>query len=158
MNEKCCTRCGKSKPLTEFYPYADGKRQSACKPCSKAAATAWKRSNADLVAARQTTRRNTDAFRARHREYVKTPEVAAQRRHTEKLSNARHPLRRKARIAVANAISAGKLSPTPCWICGDRAEAHHADYSAPLDVVWLCRAHHVATHKLASKLTKQVGA
>lgn len=38
----------------------------------------------------------------------------------------------------------GVLIPEPCAICGttDQIEMHHEDYSKPLDVVWLCRAHH----------------
>lgn len=32
--------------------------------------------------------------------------------------------------------------------CGDpRADAHHADYSKPLEVEFLCRRHHAARHR-----------
>jgi len=34
-----------------------------------------------------------------------------------------------------------------CEICGsEKSEAHHDDYAAPLDVRWLCRAHHRQHH------------
>lgn len=37
----------------------------------------------------------------------------------------------------------------PCSVCGaTRGEAHHDDYSKPLDVVWLCRTHHWARHRM----------
>lgn len=40
-------------------------------------------------------------------------------------------------------LRAGKLIEEPCRICGNiKAEAHHEDYSKPLDVVWLCNKHH----------------
>lgn len=58
-------------------------------------------------------------------------------------------LKRKAdaRRAVRNALRSGRLTKRPCWICGDdRSEAHHPDYSRPLDVEWLCRKHHRAAH------------
>jgi hypothetical protein len=32
-------------------------------------------------------------------------------------------------------------------VCGTwMVEAHHPDYSSPLDVVWLCRRHHTDLH------------
>jgi len=35
----------------------------------------------------------------------------------------------------------------PCEICGcEKSEAHHDDYSRPLDVRWLCRVHHLMHH------------
>lgn len=50
--------------------------------------------------------------------------------------------------AVDRAMRAGELARLPCWICGDaESEAHHADYSRPLDVVWLCRDHHKQLHR-----------
>ena len=53
-----------------------------------------------------------------------------------------------ARKAVARAIAAGKLVRQPCCRCGSaQAEAHHEDYSRPLDVVWLCHPHHVGRHQ-----------
>jgi len=48
---------------------------------------------------------------------------------------------------VRRAIDAGKLVREPCEVCGNtKSEGHHEDYSKPLDVVWLCRKHHVAAH------------
>ena len=59
-----------------------------------------------------------------------------------------YPERNKARIAVNNAVRDGRLMRQPCFICGEKAEAHHPDYSRPLDVVWLCDSHHKQTHAL----------
>jgi hypothetical protein len=40
----------------------------------------------------------------------------------------------------------------PCSICGaPKAEKHHKNYDAPLDVVWLCRKHHKEQHKKGTK-------
>lgn len=64
---------------------------------------------------------------------------------------AKFPQRRAAQMAVSNATRSGKLSPLPCFICGDEAEAHHPDYSKPLEVVWLCPPHHKQAHALARK-------
>src|SRR5512146_416701 len=41
----------------------------------------------------------------------------------------------------------GKIQRQPCELCGAPAEAHHHDYSKPLEVRWLCRPHHLELHK-----------
>lgn len=51
--------------------------------------------------------------------------------------------RRVAGAAVCAAVRDGSLKRAPCVVCGkERSEAHHEDYSRPLDVVWMCRPHH----------------
>lgn len=60
----------------------------------------------------------------------------------------RNPAARAAHMAVQAAIRRGTLVRAPCAECGHpRSDAHHADYSRPLDVEWLCRRHHVARHR-----------
>jgi len=71
---------------------------------------------------------------------------------------ARHKLRikqyaqnnRRARYAnllVYLALKKGKLIRQPCEVCGSmKADAHHDDYSKPLEVRWLCRSHHRKLH------------
>lgn len=45
-------------------------------------------------------------------------------------------------------IKRGKITKLPCSICGNiESEAHHEDYDKPLDVIWLCREHHLELHK-----------
>jgi predicted DNA-binding transcriptional regulator AlpA len=52
-----------------------------------------------------------------------------------------------AHVAVAKAVSAGRLIRQPCEWCGNaKAEAHHSDYTKPLHVQWLCRSCHVRLH------------
>lgn len=52
-----------------------------------------------------------------------------------------------ARQDTRNAVRDGVLEKQPCAICGSASsEAHHEDYDKPLDVIWLCRAHHAQTH------------
>lgn len=54
---------------------------------------------------------------------------------------------RKAHTLVANAVRRGELTREVCQDCGKpEAEAHHDDYSRPLDVRWLCRSHHRRWH------------
>ena len=55
--------------------------------------------------------------------------------------------KKRARHAVENAKRRGKLMQLPCAKCGEsKSQAHHLDYSKPLDVIWLCPVHHMETH------------
>jgi hypothetical protein len=41
------------------------------------------------------------------------------------------------------AVYHGRVKRQPCEVCGAPfAEAHHEDYTKPLDVEWLCPIHH----------------
>ena len=60
-----------------------------------------------------------------------------------------NPKRRKAQQDLNNALRDGKIIALPCFVCGLKAEAHHPNYDAPLDVIWLCPPHHKQTHALA---------
>ncbi len=65
--------------------------------------------------------------------------------HYKQLQKQRYPERIQARQRVSGAIRSGKLvRAKTCEMCGceTMTEAHHADYSKPLDVTWLCRPCH----------------
>lgn len=86
---------------------------------------------------------------AAHRDQVArnpAPSRAAKARWSE-----RNPEKRRAHHAVSNAVRDGKLIKGPCELadeggCRGRIQAHHDDYSKPLDVRWLCTGHHAAHH------------
>lgn len=53
----------------------------------------------------------------------------------------------KAHRAVNNAVRDKRLQKAACVICGDEpVHGHHDNYERPLDVVWLCPAHHKERH------------
>ena len=53
-----------------------------------------------------------------------------------------------ARKAVEYRVKTGDLVKQPCARCGgDNVQAHHEDYSKPLDVIWLCPKDHKARHR-----------
>jgi diphthamide biosynthesis methyltransferase len=45
-------------------------------------------------------------------------------------------------------VKRGIIEKKGCIICGDLAEAHHEDYDKPLEIIWLCRKHHLEHHKI----------
>lgn len=59
-----------------------------------------------------------------------------------------HPKQTWAHQCLRSALKRGLIIQEPCQECGDpNSEAHHPDYDRPMDVVWLCRAHHKAEHR-----------
>lgn len=133
MKTKRCFKCRATKPVGEFYvsqTNADG-LAGKCKECTKTAA----RTNY------ATTRAQKSAYdRLRQRgSKRRADKLAAQTRHRR-----RNPLKYKARNAVSNALRDGRLKKGPCKTCGatKNVQAHHSDYTEPLDVEWLCFSCH----------------
>lgn len=69
---------------------------------------------------------------------------------TETRNNNRkkYPLKEHARKAISMRLRDGSLIRQPCEECGSEEdiEAHHDDYSKPLEIRWLCRKHHLLAH------------
>lgn len=78
--------------------------------------------------------------------YFATPEGKAARARGNQAWARRNPEKREAQIAVGNAIRDGRLVRGACVRegedCSGRIEAHHPDYTRPLEVVWACSMHH----------------
>lgn len=139
---KACFKCGVTKPLEEFYKHArmaDG-HLNKCKECTKS----------DVHQHRHGAGREQvlqyDRLRAQ------TPKRVSARKRIVGAWRKENPERYKAHAKVNYALRAGDLVKWPtCALpdCNHAPEAHHPDYSRPLDVVWLCPAHHKQAHALA---------
>ena len=159
---KKCMKCGEVKPVDDFYRHpkmADG-RLSKCKTCTKrdvrenrAKRVEYYRA-ADRARSKLPHRRDAEKLRSNspsriesRRKYALTPEGRASANRAKKSYCDRNPVKRAAHVACGNAIRDGRLIRKPCEVCGEIAQAHHDDYSKPLDVRWLCTKHHVEWHK-----------
>ncbi len=73
---------------------------------------------------------------------------AARNRRKYAAGKKKYPERYAAKQVIKWAVARGVASSQPCWECGFAdTEAHHPAYSLPLDVVWLCRKHHLQLHR-----------
>lgn len=151
MTTKKCFKCLCEKPLDDFYKHSamSDKRLGKCKECTKADANKHRQENLERVRAYDRMRGSMPHRVAARKEYSKTEAFAKSHTASAKRWKESHPERRKANIIVGNAVRDGRLNPQPCWCCGTKAQAHHPDYSRPLDVVWLCGQHHKQAHALA---------
>ena len=58
-----------------------------------------------------------------------------------------NPVKRRAHVITGNAIKGSRLFKEPCEVCGSSVvHAHHDDYAKPLNIRWLCPAHHQEWH------------
>ena len=145
---KICICCNQSKPNEDYYAHpqmADG-RLGRCKACHKSEIRKnylrrlqdpdWREKELDRQRAKS----------KKHRAEGKKPNSEAVKLGAKKwLENNKH--KRKAHYAVSNALRDNRLTKKPCEKCGDQdSQAHHDDYSKPLNVRWLCTKHHNEHH------------
>ncbi len=119
MQTKICTKCKRKLPISEFQ--ADKRRLfgvgSHCRDCKRE----YRHENKEKLLAAQYTRRS------------EKPDL----------------LKRKAWNALYYALKIGKVAkPDTCSVCGRRVgkkkiQAHHEDYTKPLDVIWCCQDCHI---------------
>ena len=136
MEKKICFKCGETKSIADFYAHpkmSDG-HLGKCKICTKKdVRTNYKNHHAHFIRY-ELERNKTEKRKAQH-----TTLTINQR--------SKYPDRYRANTAVGNAIRDGELTKKPCEVCGQaKVEAHHDDYSKPLDVRWLCHYHHREHH------------
>jgi hypothetical protein len=141
-----CARCHIEKSEGDFYS-----KDRTCKTCRRALVRAHREANAEYYKAYDKARANRpDRVQARA-DYIKTEAGKQAKKRAQANWLQRNPEWRAAQVAVGNAVRDGKLTPWPvCLVptCSRKPEAHHPDYSRPLDVVWLCPAHHKQAHAL----------
>ena len=133
---KECFKCNKQKELSEFYKHpqmGDG-YLNKCKECTKRDVS-------------ENYRDNREHYAEYERSRFQRPERKAQVLEYQRNRRRLYPEKNKAHYLTSNAVRDGRLIKQPCEICGEsKVEAHHDDYSRPLDVRWLCRRHHLEHH------------
>ena len=150
MNSKFCFKCLIEKPINEFYKHPkmhDG-HLNKCKECAKKDVHQKYQENTKdvkfVLKERERTRQKW------HRLYQGNKKKIDSEKKKEILNRyfKNHPLAYKAQRTVTRYVNSGKLIQRPCQKCGTKinVQAHHDDYSRPLNVVWLCVKHHNEVH------------
>ena len=160
---KTCTKCGESKPLTEYYQRKSGPRQGEfsayCRACSVAAVMASRAKNPE---AHTKIRDSMRRWRAENREIAIARERARYIAQTEKRrkvaqkARRKNPLRTQAHNAIRRAVRHGKFPPASSMVCKYCQEAqaadwhHHRGYEKQfwLDVVAVCNECHGKAHRV----------
>lgn len=129
---KTCNKCGIEKPINDFYKCKSMKdgHLNKCKECTKKDVHSYRKNNIEKIRAYDRERGNRQK-----------PEYLVGYRE-------KYPNKYSAHNIVNNAIRDKKLFKKPCEVCGteEKIHAHHDDYLEPLNVRWLCSAHHSQWH------------
>jgi hypothetical protein len=138
MKGKVCFKCGEFKLILEFYKHSamgDG-YLNKCKSCTRS----------DTIKNRLD---KIDYYREYDRDRAALPHRVEASVKNTRVARGRNPLYGIAHIAVRREVRRGNLMKQPCEKCGSNEwiHAHHDDYTKPLDVKWLCAAHHKERHK-----------
>lgn len=163
---KVCFKCNKEKDLSEFYKHvkmADG-HLNKCKECTREDALKYRIENRDHYTEYEKYRASLPHRINARKSYANSPhgrevhnKIARKwasinnekRSISVKKWNDNNPEKREAYNAVYLALYHGNLVKQPCESCGAiSAQAHHDDYSRPLDVRWLCSLCHADHHKV----------
>ena len=144
---KTCARCEQEKRLSEFYrePRNTDGHMGTCKPCVLARTKQWQQMNPvkRLMNERRWKTENPDRHRALTRAYQQRNKARLRTRLQD--HRLKYPQKYHAHKIVQYAIKTGQLErPLTCSQCHRTAkiQAHHQDYSKPLEVIWLCRRCH----------------
>lgn len=149
---KTCFKCGTEKTVADFYKHpkmADG-YLSKCKECTKKDVRENRGDKLEYYREYDRSRGSTPTRVQARKEYAKTDACKTSVVKSRIRYKANNPEKRKAHIITGNAIRDGTLvNPGACWECGGggKIHAHHADYSSPLGVSWLCIPCHTTLHK-----------
>lgn len=146
---KKCFKCNEVKELTEFYKHAqmlDG-HLNKCKACNKKDTKENTAKNRDYYLAYDKKRANLPHRVKQRLEYSTSERGRLMGNKAKRNYTLRNPNKKIAARMVNNAIRDNRLQKLPCIHCGKKAQAHHPDYSKPLDVIWLCSKHHAEEHK-----------
>jgi hypothetical protein len=110
----------------------------------------WVKENPERHAENARRYQQTEGYKAYQRQWREDN----RERHREQQRAYYHGLdaegkkRWNARTALNRAVRKGKVERGVCEVCAEpNAQGHHDDYDKPLDVRWLCPAHHAETHR-----------
>lgn len=149
METKTCFKCGRELPLSEFYKHpkmADG-HLNKCRECTRKDVRENRQKR--IVYYRQYDRkRASKPERAEARcAYASSERGKQVAREQGRLNRMVHADKVRVRAILYSALKRGLIQKRCCEVCGSEdVQAHHPDYSKPLDVMWLCSKHHAWIH------------
>ena len=150
---KHCPKCNQTKPIDDFYRNASAKDgcQCWCKVCWKADTAARKERDPERYRAQCRKWYYSDVDRTRERSLRSFHKRRAEGKplHPSALATRPYDEKTRARRKLQNAVRSGAVTRQPCADCGTttNVDAHHRDYSKPLEVEWLCRLCHAKKHR-----------
>lgn len=143
-----CKTCERELQAGAFY----ASNQSRCKDCVKKSVRENRTAKADYYRDYDRKRYQEDPrVKQRHNRYRNSEKGKESFSRAREKWKANNPEKRAAQVEFGNAIRGGRVErETQCRLCGvtdEKMDAHHFDYSKPLEVTWLCHDCHAAFHQ-----------
>ena len=150
LQMKNCNKCGELLPLESFNkkPHTKDKRATICKKCT----SIYSKKRLELLSLDpEWVSKKREVCRLSARKVRAIKGLPSSHRlnvaKTIQEGRTRNPERHHARLAVKNALRSRLIFREPCSVCGSqKSQAHHEDYSQPLEVKWFCAQHHADIH------------
>lgn len=146
---RTCKVCSLKKSEQDFYI----SNKASCKECVCKRIKQYRRDDPEKI-------RSYDRIRSRsphRREANKVRSARYLDKDYKRNWIQRNQEKRSAHILVGNSLKNGSLvRPDQCERCGGKCtpEAHHEDYSKPLDVDWLCTSCHGERHRELNEMKR----
>ena len=122
-------------------------RLNVCKLCIKKRTNDFRINNPEL---------KREAGRFWMAKQPKRKLTSAQHKKKNDAAKKRYPEKYKAHYTFKNTFKRGLIKKMPCEICrSNNVQAHHDDYSKPLEVRWLCVRHHNDYHLLEREFIRE---
>ena len=148
--KKECFKCKEELPLTQFYKHSgmSGGHLGKCKLCTRRDVSQHRKANIFSIREYDRSRNMREDRVSARRKYISSERGKEVKSRIVKRWVEKNPEKRQAHTKVRVAIKSGLLVREACEKCGsEKAQAHHDDYSKPLDIMWLCPKHHKERHK-----------
>jgi len=148
-----CKDCKEEKDINLFSKnntYKSG-YSSTCKACHAKKTREYRRTEKGRKAHLESLKKyqKTEAYKKSRKKYEMSEQGREKRREHAEQHRQRHPEKKKCREITYCAIKKGDLIRKPCEKCGNKkVQAHHDDYSKPMDVRWLCVKCHNEHHRI----------
>ena len=149
---KVCLDCNVEKPLWDFYKHSkmqDG-HLNKCKSCVKERVKTHREKNIQKIKEYDKQRGMLPHRVKARKEYMQTEQGKIARKKAIISYRKTFPMKYAAHVITGNAIRDKKITKINyCSECNSnkQIQAHHDDYTKPLEIRWLCDLCHKKWHK-----------
>lgn len=152
-----CKQCLSLKPISDFYKQKSSSHghMSKCKECIKSNVKKYRAENKEKIMEYDRNRPNKEDRKIKNKNRITALKYSNNQKFMEtyvlpkRQWDLKNMHKKSANLKVSRAIQIGLLKrPKSCSKCAEtkNIEAHHEDYSKPLDVIWLCTKCHGERH------------
>lgn len=153
LKYKQCSTCKVFKTRVDDFQKQSDKKDGLCSQCKECASKRSRKYEKEKSLDPEWRKKRSEKSLRRYKEIIKDPILLEKERERDrnriKKINPISILKSQARSMVNNALKNGRIRKSDCEECqsNESVQAHHDDYSKPLQVRWLCIKCHNILHR-----------